>query len=370
MNEVEPENQNAEPPPSNGWGSASDRPLKGREAAELARQMSELAASGLPLGSGLRAVAAELRPRDPLRNRLRLLADDLEAGVSLEEALASQEATFPPHFRGLVEAGVRSGRLPEMLGEFAIHDRLAHELRRRVWLGLFYPALLVVICFVLLGALAMASRALVEVVRDFGVQLPFLSQILVTFGESMIRFGWWIFLGPLLTLALLFLLIRVMFSPHERRRLLRGVPLLGPMVRWTSLSELCRVLSLLVESGLALPEALPLAGRATRDAVLARACESAASELADGRPLADALAAHKALPPDFDRFLSWAEGYRSLPESLSLAAGIFEARARAQADFLVSFMTALVILLVLQGLFLTVNGVLRPLIMLISKLSG
>ncbi len=357
---------NHEPTPSAGWTGVGDRPLKGREAAEVARQMGEMAASGLPLGGGLRAVALELRSGDALRSRLKVMADDLDAGVPLNEVLASQDSAFPAHFRGLVEAGVRTGRLPELLGEFAAHDRFGQEVHRRIWLGLFYPLVLLGLCVLLVAAFSIAGRELLAILKDFGVTLPVVTMALLRLAESLGEAGWWVIIGPVLASGFLALLVRGLFSVHERRRLLRALPLFGPLVRWISLAEFCRVLASLVEADVPLPEALPLAGRSTRDAVLARGCESAAADLSDGRSLGEALAARGILSRGFDRFLSWAEGYRSLPESLLLASEMFEARARSQADFLVGFLTSMILALVLWGIALAVMFMLWPMMTFIN----
>ncbi len=161
-----------------------------------------------------------------------------------------------------------------------------------------------------------------------------------------------------------------MFSDHEGRRFLRALPLFGPLTRWTSLAEFCRVLAKLIEADVPLPEAVAMAGRSTRDAVLARACELAADDLSEGQLLGEVLAAHEILPVGFDRFLSWAEGYRSLSESLSLASEMFETRARSQADLLVSFLASMVLVLVLWGIAVALVCMVWPMMTLLNFLSG
>ena len=110
----------AEPPAS----------LSAEGSAELAARVAALAQAGLPLEGGLRALADEVgRPR--LALVLRNLATRLDAGESLEAAMAAQGSRLPPHLRGLIVAGVRSGRLPKVLDEFAALSRSRQDLRRR-----------------------------------------------------------------------------------------------------------------------------------------------------------------------------------------------------------------------------------------------
>src|SRR4051794_1551438 len=103
-------------PGSNGAGAGGG--LDGDEALELSAQLSGLARAGLPLASSLAALAEEL-PRGRLRRAMVDLARGLEAGRPVGEALDDPSGRIPPHVRGLVAAGVRSGRLGEILGEFS-----------------------------------------------------------------------------------------------------------------------------------------------------------------------------------------------------------------------------------------------------------
>src|SRR5689334_183430 len=95
---------------------AKGRPSDG-DALEFARQVAGLASSGQPLPSGLRALGEEL-PRGHLRRMLESVARRVEAGESLEQAMTAEGPSFPAPLRGLVAAGVRSGKLAEALGRF------------------------------------------------------------------------------------------------------------------------------------------------------------------------------------------------------------------------------------------------------------
>src|SRR5262245_7545711 len=80
----------------------------------LNEEIAGMARAGLPLDQGLAALA-----RDMGRGRLQQvtagIADGLKSGLTLPEAIARQGDRVPPYYSGLLLAGVRSGRLQDVL---------------------------------------------------------------------------------------------------------------------------------------------------------------------------------------------------------------------------------------------------------------
>ena len=121
--------------PNNPFASIlAGRRFTAEESAELAAQVAQLARSGLPLEAGLRALSEEL-PAGRLTQVLRHVANQLEAGQPIDAALDSQKSRLPAHLRGLIVAGVRTGRLAEVLEEYVDLQRTHREIWRRVWLA-------------------------------------------------------------------------------------------------------------------------------------------------------------------------------------------------------------------------------------------
>ena len=152
----------AEPPAS----------LSAEESAELSARLAALTQSGLPLEGGLAALADEVaRPR--LAGVLRNLAARLERGEKLESAIAAQGPRLPAYLRGLIVAGVRSGRLPIVLDQFAVLARRQRDLRRRILMTLAYPVVLLgVMAGLMVGCHLFFAETFSEVVRDFHTTLP------------------------------------------------------------------------------------------------------------------------------------------------------------------------------------------------------
>jgi general secretion pathway protein F len=297
------------------------------------------------------------------------LAGTLDAGVPLDQAVLEHGARIPAHLRGLVIAGVRSGRMGDLLSRYSAYARIGTDLKRALWLGLAYPVLTVSAAgsiFVFICAVLVSQFE--AIYEDFNIPLPGITIALLTVAR-FVNSVW----PPLIILATAvffgWLAAHFFLSRPARRSLAGRLPLLGMVWRCTSLAEFCHLLALLLESCLPLPDALRLTGEGVQDADLNASCRLMADQVESGRPLAEAMGQRKPFPRSLARLLRWAEGQKSLPDVLHIAGSMFEVRARSQSNFVSWVLTVLCVFPVLC-IVLMMPALFIPLITLISRLSG
>ena len=117
------------------------------DLAALNREMAALVAAGLPLEEGLRQVARDYRGDvGPLAAQL---AEGVAAGQSLDAAIAAQGDAFPPIYRAVVLAGLKSGHLAAALEGYAESAARVAALRRTVGQAAVYPLLVVIIAWLM-----------------------------------------------------------------------------------------------------------------------------------------------------------------------------------------------------------------------------
>jgi type II secretory pathway component PulF len=343
----------------------AERQLSLAETVDLSALAAGLAASGLPLDTGLKAAALEA-PNRRLSRALLAISRRLSAGLPLDEALGAQGERLPPHVRGLVLAGLHSGRMASLLEEFVAMERHAAQLRRRVALTLAYPAVLI---SVLLGAFAFFAAAvfpaLAVILDDFDADLPAATQVAIGFSDQ----GVYALLGNVIVVFCAWLIIWLASDLPELCSMLKTFPLLGPIARWAALSRFARMLALLLEASLPLAESLHMAGDGARDADLASACRKAAVAIENGYSLEEALMLHSAFPRSLSPIVAWGRQAAALPEALNTAADMFEARLQSQLGLLRTAVPALTFLAVLWGALFLVAALLLPMIGLIEKLT-
>lgn len=352
------------PDPSDPGGRLSDG-----DAARMSEQIAGLTAAGLPLGPGLHATAEEM-PRGRLRSALDSVAAALDGGATVDEAVASQGNRLPPHLRGLVLVGARTGRMSQVLGRFVALTEVGVGLRRQLFLSLAYPALpLAVAAAVFVFICSTLVVSFEQIFRDFGVPLPWVTVALIEISH-VVNLSSRLVVEAMIALLVFLVLTFVVLGKSTRRGLLGAIPVVGLVWRNGALGEFCHLLALLLECEVPLGEAIRLAAGGVRDARIERSGRAMGQDVEGGMTLSQAIALRPVFPKGLPRLLRWAEGHQSLPESLHMVGEMFEARARAQATFAGTLMAVLAFLSVVSGVGVVIFALFVPLISLITRLSG
>ena len=246
-------------------------------------QLAAITKAGLPLEKALRQVAGEVQS-GRLRRAILELAAELEAGRPLEEAFARHQRSFPYLYGRIIQAGVRTGRLSDMLASLSRHLEMAGQTRRIVQDALTYPALILTLASIIVTGLLLYvvptfRSAFEETVGVLGARqlaVPWNVAALFWMSDHVARL--WILLGCLVG-GLVALRLLLATSDAGRRWWERGVmavPALGRLYHRTHLARLCDAMAILVGSGCDLPGALRLAGGASGSPNLVADCENLA----------------------------------------------------------------------------------------------
>jgi type II secretory pathway component PulF len=275
------------------------------ELIALNEEIAGMARAGLPLDQGLAALA-----RDMGRGRLQRvtadLAQDLQAGHPLPEALDRQAGRVPAFYGGLVAAAVRSGRVGEVLAILTMYARAMANLRFIIVEALFYPALVLAFGVVLFGLLCVfILPQFDELYRDFHLTLPAVTHVALTIGQHPLQFVV-LPIGAILVYAVL-LYVGTRFSEKGRclwARMVYAIPVVGTLIRSARMAAFTDLLAILVDHSLPLVEAFGLAGAASTDPLMARDARIIEQELSQGKPLGEVLRGRGLVP----EWVSWMAG--------------------------------------------------------------
>jgi type II secretory pathway component PulF len=224
------------------------------------QQLASITKTGIPLERGLREISADIGSRR-MRTLITEIADELERGTSIEEAIEKRQRYFPELYGHILKAGIESGRLSEMLTSLNRHLELAAVTRQIVFEALCYPGVVLALAAAIITAVfIIVVPQFGNVYLDFGegAQLPLLTQWFLTMAEHVVHF--WV--GVLLFIcAIVAIFALLSTSPAGRRfkeSVLSTIPILGRVFRSASLAKMAEAMAMLVGSGCGMPTCLRL----------------------------------------------------------------------------------------------------------------
>ena len=338
-------------------------PLGRNEFLLFNQQLASMAQAGIPLERGLRELARDVRSR-PLREAVEAIAADLEAGQGIEQAFAARQRLFPPLYGHILQAGIRTGRLGEMLTSLNHHLEVSLQTRRMIVEALAYPltvlALAVVIFSGVLYAIIPAFRELFAdmEVRHFNWMLQtlfFLSDHLgaiLAGGAGVVVL---VVVGPMV-------LRRSGPGRAFLERLLLGLPVLGRLYAACCLGRLADSLALMVGTGCDLPACLRLGGRASGSELLIRDCDELAQHVQEGREPVEAGEGFRLTSRLFLYSLTLGCRRNTLADNLYGLSHMYDVQARSLQSMLQSVLTPLLLVLIGGVIGLIIAAMFQPLV--------
>jgi type II secretory pathway component PulF len=244
--------------------------MNAEDLITLNEEIAGMARAGLPLDRGLAAMALDMG-RGKLRRVTMAIAQDLRAGHTLPEALARQGRSLPRFYAGLVAAGARTGRISEVLATLTSFAGSQANLRSIVIDALIYPALVLILGFLMFGFLCnFILPQFEQLFLDFRMKLPWITEQVLIIARHPVA----AILIPVLgvSFGLLLLNLAVGYSGGGQAtwaRFIYSLPIVGTLIRAARLAAFADLLSIMVEFELPLPEAFRLAGEATSEPIMA-----------------------------------------------------------------------------------------------------
>jgi general secretion pathway protein F len=333
--------------------TSASRPTSVNAAARqaTANAISELAVlltAGLPLDRALR-ICAENTTNSRVRSEFEKLVNRVKEGVPLSSAFAESGGLLPPIAGAMAEAGEAGGTLDISLSRLGDMLERAEALRQTILSALVYPAILLMIATsVILVMLLWIVPQFESLFTSGADKLPPMTVLVISVSHALRDYGLFALLGLVVAVLAAVQLFKRRSARHWFDRRVLGTPFFGSIVQQAETARFSRTLGNLVESGVALPVALSIAGRTLSNSYMAAAIHRVATGLKEGGGLSRPLAETQVFPPLAMSFLRTGEETARLGAMLTRLADVLDRNVRTAIDRLVSIMTPAIT--VLMGL--------------------
>src|SRR5438552_14102039 len=122
-----------------------------------------------------------------LRETIVAVRKDVEAGLSLSDAMARHPKVFGPLFVAMTQAGEAGGVLEDALMRVADQLEKDASLRRQIRSAMIYPTLVIVFALgVMLALVAFLVPVFEGVFKQFGGELPSITKVSVFLSHAVL----------------------------------------------------------------------------------------------------------------------------------------------------------------------------------------
>lgn len=260
-----------------------------RQLTTFTQQLATLQDAGLPIVRSIRILEGQLKP-SLLKNTLMDVAEDVESGATLSEAMGKHPRAFDRLYVGMIKAGEAGGVLDTIL------DRLSHfmekslRLRKKVIGALIYPVVVTVVAVgILAGIMNFVIPAFQKMFKEVGVSLPIMTEILLAVSDVVQNY--W-YLLPGIPVVIILVWKGISSTPKGKYmldKLLLYMPVFGTIIHKSTISRFARTLGTLIASGVPILESLSITREATGNDVVAKAIDDVHTSIREGESIAKPL---------------------------------------------------------------------------------
>ncbi len=268
-----------------------------KEFVIFSRQLAILIDSNVPLLSALNSIV-EQTENSFFALKLKSIMFDVDAGMSLSEALSKHRDIFSDFYISMIRAGEVSGTLQKTLNKLADNIEKNYELTSALKGAMYYPAF-VLSAMVAVGALMMVTviPKLLEILTETNQTLPLQTRLLIWTSNFMVHYWWAALLAVVTLVALVTYYLKTPSGRRQFDQIVIKLPIVGRILRNIYVARFAENLETLLESGLPIRLSLDITADVIGNSVFRDIVKQAAEEIKKGGNLSEVLGRYEEIPP-------------------------------------------------------------------------
>src|SRR4051812_16197291 len=343
-----------------------------KQLVSFTRQLSTLQDAGLPILRSLQILEQQQKP-GLLKAIIGGVADEVESGGSLSDAMANYPKAFDKLYVNMINAGEAGGVLDIILSRLADFMEKAARLKKKVIGAMIYPAVVISI------AVAIVSMIMIFVIpkfeqifKDFKTELPAITKLLLAISRWFANdYGWAYVLFAPIGIMLIIKLVRISEGGKYAVDMVKlKIPILGGILAKTAIARFTRTLGTLISAGVPILDAINITKETCGNEVYSKALLKVHDAIREGESMADPLRATKVCDAIVVNMVDVGEETGDLDKMLIKIADNYDSDVDVLVGSLISILEP--IMVVVLGLIVgfIVIALFAPMISLIQSVSS
>lgn len=305
-------------------GEPRSKKFKIRDFFSFNKEFAVLIRTGMPIVAALDAIIEKSEPSE-LNNILQQIRYDVSTGESLSDAFAKYPRIFSNLYISSLQAGEKSGNIPEALIKHVAYLKQMMALRRKLISASVYPLILVTASVAVLFLLLIyVVPAFTKTYFESGTQLPAITMLLINVSNGI--------KNNFIYLALLAILVTAGWAHAARQETMRihmdqwllKVPYLGRLYISYATALFLRTVAMVLTAGAPLIESVRIASGTLNNLFLRDKLILVVRRITEGLGFSEALDETEAFPHLAIRMIAAGESGGELEQVLLDAADFYD----------------------------------------------
>jgi type IV pilus assembly protein PilC len=344
--------------------------VKPAQVTLFTRQLSTLQDAGLPIVQSLQILTDMQRPGS-FKGALAKVTEEVQSGSMLSEAMARHPKIWDKLYTNLVKAGETAGALDTILRRLAEFREKAQRLKKKVIGALVYPtAVMTIAAGILTFIMVVIVPKFEQIFKDLGIKLPGLTVFLIEFSRAMADWWWVAILSIIFLVVALKILRNTEAGGNAIDRAQLYMPVLGNVIKMSSVARFTRTLGTLVTSGVGFLDALDITKSATPNIVVRNAIASVRDSVKEGETINEPLKRSGIFDDIVVNMIKVGEETGELDKMLVKIADTYDEEVDAAVAAMMALMEPALIIFMGGAVGFIVIALFMPLISIIEQLNG
>lgn len=326
----------------------------------FARQMHTLLAAGLSVFEALSGLI-KTTESTYFKAILTQIYQQLSQGKTLSDALHQHSKTFNPFFIAMVHMGEQTGQLDAVFKQLAHYLERQDEISKQVQTALRYPKfVLTVILFSFFLMNMYVIPRFINMFNELGAELPLPTQVIIAVSHFIGHYGWFgVAIGVIGFIGAMYWVKTTTGALWVDTVRLR-IPVLGSVLERTALARFSRCFAVMLQSGVALNNALTLAADVVDNRFMQAKIHQIRHLVEEGATLTQAAYQSQLLPPLVLQMLAMGESSGRIESLMQEVATFYEREVDYDIKKLTSRLEPILITLMALMIMILAMGIYLP----------
>jgi len=338
------------------------------DVVDFTRQLAIMLNAGLTLIDSFSILQKQIT-KPHLLLMVKNIYKEILGGSTFSKALQRYPSHFSNLYISLVKSGEASGKLSEILLRLADNLEKQRDFQAKIKGALIYPIIVVIgMIGVMFVMVTFVVPKLLNLYKDFNVELPISTQILILISNFSTQFWPFIFLAIFGSVIFMKKYLSTKVGKLHFDTITLKLPVFGKIISISALVDTTRTLSILIGSGVSILESLSIIIDTTGNIVYQNAFKHIYKQVEKGFALGTAFENEKLFPPILIQMTTVGEQTGHLDDTLLRISKYFEMESEMAVKTMTTLIEPLILVFLGLGVGFLVLAVITPIYNLTSSI--